>query len=62
MDLAIKRIRESKGISTHKLAEMAGISRVTLWKLETKKDCVVTTKTLNSIANALGVDVAELFL
>lgn len=57
----IRTLRENKGLSMNQLAKIANISRVTLWKLETKQVCYVSTKTLYAIANALGVDMSDIF-
>ena len=58
----IREIRESKGMSQAELCEKSGITRATIWKLETKADEVTTSSTLLKIADALGVTVGELFL
>ena len=61
MQYRIREIRESKGISQTELADKAGVTRATIWKLETGEDKVTTTKTLLKIAEALEVDAKELF-
>lgn len=61
MRYKIKEIREKKGMSQTELAEKSGITRATIWKLETSDAEMTTTKTLIKIANALGVDVKQLF-
>ncbi len=61
MEYRIREIRESKGISQTELADKAGVTRATIWKLETGEDEVTTTKTLLKIAEALEVDAKELF-
>ena len=62
MGYRIKEIRESKGISQTELSQRSGITRTTIWKLETGEDEVTTTTTLKAIAEALEVSVADLFL
>lgn len=62
MGYRIKEIREERGISQSKLAELTGITRTTLWRLENGEEETTTTKTLLKIANALGVTISELFL
>ena len=62
MEFRIRELRESKGISQTELAEMSGVARATIWKLETGEDEITTTKTLCRIAEALGVSVGDLFL
>jgi transcriptional regulator with XRE-family HTH domain len=51
-----------KGMSQSELAEKTGITRATIWRLETGAEETTTTKTLLKIAEALGVSVGELFL
>ncbi len=53
-------LRKSKGMSTRKLASVAGISTETLYAIEHgKRQPSVTT--LDKLANALGVEVKDLF-
>jgi SOS-response transcriptional repressor LexA len=55
----IRKFREAKGFSTHKLSEITGISQSTISKLENgkrKSDMVI----LNKIANALEVSTERL--
>lgn len=61
MGFRIRELRERKGLTQFELAEKSGITRATLWRLETGELEVTTTKTLAKIAEALGVDVRELF-
>lgn len=60
MGYKIKEIRQQKKITQEELAEAAGVTRVTICNLEngTQKD--VKVGNLRKIANALGVEVAEL--
>lgn len=60
MGYKIKEIRQQKKITQEELAEAAGVTRVTICNLEngTQKD--VKVGNLKKIANALGVEVAEL--
>lgn len=62
MGYRIREIRESKGISQTELSERSGISRATIWKLETDDKAVTMTSTLIKIASALGVSLDEIFL
>ncbi len=62
MGYRIREIREMKGMSQSELAEKTGITRATIWRLETGAEETTTTKTLLKIAEALGVSVGELFL
>ena len=60
MRYRIREIRKNLGMTQDELSEKSGISRATVWKLETG-DEVTMTKTLLAIAKALGVSVSELF-
>lgn len=62
MGYKIRQIRENKGMSQTELAEKSGISRATIWKLETDDKAITMTSTLQKIANALGVSLDEIFL
>ena len=62
MEFRIKEIRESKGMTQTALSEKAGITRATIWKLETGEEEVTTSRTLTKIAEALEVPVTDLFL
>lgn len=62
MGYRIKEIREQKGMSQSELSDKSGVTRATIWKLETGEDEVTTSKTLLKIAEALGVTVGDLFL
>ena len=62
MGYRIREIREMRGMSQSELAEKTGITRATIWRLETGEEETTTTKTLLKIAEALGASVGELFL
>lgn len=55
----IKAIRKNKGISQDQLAELAGLDRVHLYRLESGKQSM-TLRTLKHIADTLGVRVRDL--
>ena len=55
----IKAIRKEKGISQDRLAEMAGLNRVHLYRLESGKQSM-TLRTLKIIADTLDVRVKDL--
>lgn len=61
MGYKIKNIREQLGMSQTQLSEISGISRATIWALETGSNKTTTTKTLEKIANAMGVTIDCLF-
>lgn len=62
MEFRIKEIRESKGMTQTELSKKTGITRTTIWKLETGEEEVTTSKTLEKIADALEVPIGDLFL
>lgn len=62
MGYRIREIRESKGMTQAELCEKTGLSRATIWKLETGENEVTTSSTLVKIATALEVSIGELFL
>lgn len=57
----IKELREEKNMTQNELSEKSGITRATLWRLETGEEETTTTKTLSRIAEALEVPVTALF-
>ena len=59
MGKRIKAIRQRKGITQDQLAEIAGINRVHLYRLEGGQQSM-TLRTLKIIADALSVGVADL--
>lgn len=61
MVFRIREIRESKGVSQLELSEKSGVTRATIWRLETGEGREATTVTLAKIANALDVPVTDLF-
>ena len=61
MGYRIKELREERGMSQMELARRAGVTRATLWRLESGVGKDASTKTLMKIANALSVEVRELF-
>lgn len=56
----LKKLREARGLTQYELAEIAGISVVTLNKIESSDSAKPFAKTLNKIAQALGVGIDEL--
>lgn len=57
----LKALRESKGLTQDELATKSGISRATIWALETGQEKITTTKTLCKLAQALDVQVSDIF-
>ena len=62
MKYRIKEFRKQRNMTQEELAEKSGQSRGTIIRLESGKDVVTTTDTLEAIADALGVSVPLLFL
>jgi len=62
MAYKIKEIREKKRMSQAELAEISGVSRATIIRIESADNVVINTKTLDKLASALGVSVRTLFL
>lgn len=60
MGTKIRELREKRKLTQSKLAKISGISRTTINQLEGNKKADVKTSTLNAIAKALEVPVAEL--
>ena len=56
----LKKLREDRGLTQYELAKIAGISVVTLNKIESSDLAKPFAKTLNKIAQALGVSIDEL--
>ena len=56
----LKRLRQEKGLSQAELAELAGLSKNFISYIENGK-CGISSKTLASLANALRVELAQLY-
>lgn len=61
MGYRIKEIREEKKMTQEDLAKAAGLTRTTISLLETGATKSASSKTLLSIANALGTTIDSLF-
>lgn len=57
----LKEIRESKGLSITELSRLSNVTRQTIYRLEDGKDEVANSKTLRSLADALGIKVSDFF-
>ncbi len=55
----LRQLRRQKVLSMRELEEISGVSYNTIWRLETGKTGA-QPRTIRRIANALGVDPAEL--
>jgi transcriptional regulator with XRE-family HTH domain len=58
--LNIKRLRKQRGLTQDKLAELSGLSRITITNLETEPKSNPGKDTIERIAMALGVTSSEL--
>ena len=58
--IKLLKLREKRGLTQYELAEKAGISVVTLNKIETSDMAKPFASTLKKIALALGVGIEEL--
>ena len=56
----IKKYRQKKGLSQDKLAKLADVTHTTLVKLESGANNNPTVKTLQKIADSLGVSLDSL--
>lgn len=57
----LRDIRVKKGISISELARRSGLCRSTIYKIEAGDKQARTTRTLEKIAQALGVPISEIF-
>ena len=62
MRFTIKEQRQKKHLSQEMLAELSGVSRATISRLETNATDVCSSNTLVKIADALNVKVNALFM
>lgn len=61
MGYKIRELRERLKMTQVELSIKSGVSRTTIYNLENGVESVTTTRTLNKLANALGVNVEDLF-
>ena len=62
MALNLRAVREAHGVTQSELSRLSGISRQTIIALENDEAYNATSKTLVMLADALGVEVQDLFL
>jgi transcriptional regulator with XRE-family HTH domain len=62
MEYKIKELREKRRLSQAELAQLSGVSRATIIRLENTEEVILTTSTLEKLANALNVSIKSLFL
>lgn len=62
MRLNLRNVRRRMDITQEDLAEKSGVSRATISYLESGAATDTTVSTLTKLADALGLEVSELFL
>ena len=62
MKFRLKELRKERKMSQEELSRVSRVSRATIGKLENDEEAVVMSKTLLALANALSVEVEELFV
>lgn len=60
MNERVRELRRQAGLSQEDLAQLAGLTRKTIWAVECAPNYAVGVPTLARIAQALQVDVADL--
>lgn len=60
MNERVRELRRQAGLSQEDLAQLAGLTRKTIWAVECAPGYAVSVPTLKRIAEALGVNVADL--
>ena len=58
----LKEVREGKEMSQEKLSELSGISRQTIYKIETDPEFNAKVDTIKKLADALEVNFHDIFL
>jgi transcriptional regulator with XRE-family HTH domain len=56
----VKELREERVMSLRELSEFAGVSKDTIWRLESGKSSNAHPSTIRKLAKAFGVDPREL--
>ena len=58
----LKTIRVSKGLTQTKLAEISGVARTIINKLERGSKAVITSQTMIKLSTALETPIEDIFL
>ena len=61
MENKLEAFRKAKKLSKSKLAEISGVSRPTIIKIEKGEEAELKTSTLVKLADALGTTVSDIF-
>ena len=56
----VKELRRARVMSLRELSEVAGVSKDTIWRLESGKSANAHPSTIRKLAKAFGVDPREL--
>lgn len=62
MRYKIKELREKRRLTQQELADLSGVSRTNIIRLEKEDDVETTIGTLKALADALNVNIKYLFL
>ena len=62
MEYKIKELREKRKMSQAELAQLSGVSRATIIRIEKEDNVIINTQTLERLASALNVSIKTLFL
>ena len=58
----LKEAREEKGMTISELARKAGVTRQTIYNIETNPNAAVSSNVMESVASALDVKASSIFL
>ena len=58
----LRECRAAARLSQEQAAEKLGVTRQTIYRLESDEDDTANTKTLKALADALGVKISDFFM
>lgn len=61
LELAIKRLRTERGLTQQALADLVGVRQATISDIENGKSRLDTLDLIDALADALDVEVGDLF-
>ena len=62
MEIRLKQVRESKGLSQYELAQNSGMSPQNIQKLEQGRAKGIQLDTLDALCDALGCEIQEILV
>lgn len=62
MKNVLKETREDKGMTISELAKRSGVSRQTIYNIETNPNAAVSSVVMEAVSDALGVKASKIFL